>query len=502
MRRVPALLVPAFALVAGAVPAVAPGTAAAHWSYLLAFAVIVGLAWVRLRTLRGPTRSGYALIVGALSVWLAGDVLYDVLSRVTTLGEVSPSDLLWISGYPLLAAGLIRLTQLRAPGRLREGLLDGLVMAIVMAWLCWQFIILPAAEHERLSLQVAVAAFYPFGDVLLFAAIAVLVLAPGTKRGPTPYLMAALALTLIGDVGISTLPELFPSLSRSLQAERLDGVLLLANSLLVAALVHRDAGRIADRAAREQRLHPARVVFLGAALLVLPTMAGLRSFESTLSRVSLIVSVVLMTTLILVRFVFVVREQERIRAALAHQAEHDQLTGLANRPALRSRLELLLSGSREDPYGPVLFYLDLNGFKQVNDKFGHAAGDFVLVEFARRLVAALRPGDVAARLGGDEFVVLAEEVPGEPGARALAERLRALAAEPVRRGEESYPIGVSVGWAAAAQHPEAEALLAAADAEMFADKTLTAARTAAAGLSSSSPAAALILPEPTSAAPA
>src|SRR5688572_15869944 len=106
MRRVPALLVPTFALPAGAVSAVAPGTAAAHWSYLATFAAMVALAWVRLRTLRGPTRSGYTFIVAALSVWLTGDLLYDALTWI--IGDtdtVTPSDLLWITGYPLLAAG-------------------------------------------------------------------------------------------------------------------------------------------------------------------------------------------------------------------------------------------------------------------------------------------------------------------------------------------------------------------------------------------------------------
>ncbi|MBU2665796.1 GGDEF domain-containing protein [Actinoplanes bogorensis] len=476
MRPGPALLVPTFAVLAGSVSAFAPGTPAAHWSYLIAFAALVAAGWARLRTLRGPTRSGYALIMGALSVWLAGDLLYDILTRIVGgLGEVSPSDALWISGYPLLAAGLIRLTHLRAPGRLREGLLDGLAMTTVMAWLCWQFLILPAVEGQRLSLSVAVAAFYPFGDVLLFAAIAVLVLVPGTHRGPTLFLVAALTLTLIGDIGISTLPELFPSLSRALQAERLDGVLLLANSLLVAGIVHRDAGRIADGAAREQRLHPARVVFLGVALLVLPTASGLSHFESAVSRVSLLVSAVLMTGLVLLRFVLVVREQERIRAALAHQAGHDQLTGLANRPALLARLEFALSRPRVDPYSPVLFYLDLNGFKQVNDRYGHSAGDFVLVEFARRLTAALRPGDVAARLGGDEFVVLAEDIDSRDEAAALRARLQELTAEPVRRGDEICAIGVSVGLAAAEGGHDADALLAAADAEMYVAKNLTTA---------------------------
>ncbi|WP_284045273.1 GGDEF domain-containing protein [Paractinoplanes maris] len=472
MRRVPAILVPTVAATAGSLSVILPGTPTAHWSYLITFCALVALAWGRWRTLRGPARSGYAFIVAALSVWLVGDLLFDALTWLFgSLPGVSPSDALWISGYPLLAAGLVRLTQLRAPGRLREGLLDGLAMATVVAWLFWQFLILPAVETERLSLELVFGAFYPFGDVLLFAAIALLVLSPGSKRGPARYLVAALALTLAGDVGISVLPELFPQMS--LDTDCLDGLLLVANSLLVAAMVHPEAGRIAETTAGDERLHPARVIFLGLSLLVLPVTAALHSFDSVLSRASLLVSVVLLTTLILVRFVLVVREQERIRAVLTDQAERDQLTGLANRPALLSRLDLALSRSRDGNGGPVVLYLDLDGFKQVNDRYGHAAGDFVLVEFARRLVTAMRPGDVAARLGGDEFVVLADGVSGDEDARALVERLRGLVARPVRRGDDLYPVGVSIGVATAAHlsHPDADALLAAADAEMYAEKT-------------------------------
>ncbi|MGK5684489.1 diguanylate cyclase domain-containing protein [Actinoplanes sp. URMC 104] len=470
MTRVPAAAVAVLAAMAGLVSVLAPDTQAAYVSYLVTFGVLVALAWTRWRVLRGPARSGYAFVAAALSVWLAGDVLHDVAGRVVgQLPDVTPSDALWIAGYPLLAVGLVRLTRLRAPGRLREGLLDGLAMATVVAWLFWQYLILPAVVHEHLSLTVLFAAFYPFGDVLLFAATAVLVLAPGSKRGPTRYLVAALGLTLAGDVGISTLPELLPGLAG--QTDRLDGVLLLANGLLVAAMAHPEADQIADATGAQQRLHPARVVFLGIALLVLPVMAALHSFDSVLSRVSLVCSVVLLTALILVRFVLVLREQDRIRAALAHQVEHDPLTGLANRSALLSRLDAALA-HRRDGYGPVVLYLDLNGFKQVNDRHGHAAGDAVLVEFARRLTGCLRPGDLAARLGGDEFVVLATDVADEADARALADRMRDLAAAPVVRGDEQYRIGVSVGLAAAGATAEARTddLLVAADHAMYAEK--------------------------------
>jgi diguanylate cyclase (GGDEF)-like protein len=470
MKRVPTFLAPGIALAAAVPMAIEPGSTLADTSYAVAFSTLVVLAWVRRRSFTGPVRTGYTLIVSALTVWLSGDLLQDLLTwAYGPLGDVSVSDFLWLGGYPVIATGLIRLTFLRAPGRLRESMLDALTMATVVASLLWQFLILPASEHQDLTLSVVVGALYPFGDILLFAVTALLVLAPGSKRGSTPYLVAALTLSLLGDVLISMLPALLPSLSRSGQAERLDGLLLVANSLFVAALLHPAASRIADPGPKqEERLHPARVIFLGVALLVLPTIAGLRSFDSTLSRVSLLCSVTVLTALILVRFVFVVREQERGRAALAHQAAHDQLTGLANRPALRNRLEGALT-HRKGGYGPVIFYLDLNGFKQINDHHGHAAGDFLLVEFAHRLRSELRGTDVAARLGGDEFVVLSEEIENEAAARAVEERLRHLVNEPVCRGDDCFTVGVSIGIAAAGDltRPDVDALLAAADADMY-----------------------------------
>ncbi|MEU4241103.1 GGDEF domain-containing protein [Actinoplanes sp. NPDC026619] len=471
MRRVPAAAIPVFAAVMGSVSVFVPGTNAAHIAYLIGFTVVVASAWYGLRHIAGPSAPAYRLVAIALTLWLAGDILYDVHDRIAgPLGDVTPSDLLWLSGYPFLVVAMIRMVRLRAPGRLRDGMLDAAAMTTVVAWLFWQFLILPAAENQDLSLAMFVGALYPFGDVMFFAATAILVFAPGRTRGPARYLVSALTLTLIGDISISLLPVLFPDLSRSGQADRFDGLLLLANSLLAAAIVHRNAAKVAepDNTAA-QRLHPARVVFLGIALVVQPTVTGLHSFDTLVSRVSLFVSIALLTTFILMRFVFVVREQERIKGALAHQAEHDPLTGLANRAALHAQLELALLRAAE--LGPVVFYLDLNGFKQVNDRYGHAAGDLILVEFAHRLTATIRPADTAARLGGDEFVVLATELGGE--ADILGHRLRRLAEEPVLWNGEAVHFGVSVGHAAwsTVEHPNPHSLLGAADAAMYAEKT-------------------------------
>ncbi|WP_212998130.1 GGDEF domain-containing protein [Winogradskya consettensis] len=466
--------------VAALVTAAAPGAWYSHWVYLVMYGTAVAVGWWRLRTFRGAARGSFVMIMVAESMWLAGDVLYDVVERLTPdLGDVTPSDALWIAGNPILAAGLLRLARRRSAVRLRNGLLDGLTMATVVAWLFGQYVVLPAAQNQRLSPEVALAVLYPLTDVLLFVAVVVLVLSPGAKGGPGRFLIAAVVLELVGDLLESTGPVIFPAISDA-TISRFDGILLLGNVLFISTVLHRDAERFADPRPDDRRLHPARVVFLGVALLTFPIMAALVTV-SLAGRISLICSAVLLTGLILARFLLVVREQERTQAILAHQAGHDMLTGLANRPALIARLTTELV--QPVGYGPVVCYLDLNGFKQVNDGYGHAAGDLVLVEIADRLTRALRPGDLAARLGGDEFVVVAVDATGEGDASALVERLRDLIAGPVRDGDREYEIGASIGVAAAADltDPTADTLLAAADAGMYAEKAARRTLLGAAG---------------------
>lgn len=109
-------------------------------------------------------------------------------------------------------------------------------------------------------------------------------------------------------------------------------------------------------------------------------------------------------------------------------ATHDALTGLANRLLLQERLDAALARARRGQSSASLLLIDLNGFKQVNDQFGHLIGDRFLQCFARTLEAQLEAGDVAARLGGDEFAVLIERAPAEDDAAQMAERISAALA--------------------------------------------------------------------------
>ena len=174
---------------------------------------------------------------------------------------------------------------------------------------------------------------------------------------------------------------------------------------------------------------------------------------------------------------------------LALLATRDSLTELANRAALFDRLDLALERAREEHRVLAVLFLDLDGFKAVNDTLGHSAGDSVLVQVAERVRAVLRTGDLLARNGGDEFVALLTGLdPLDAGRVALraASDVAASRARPFSVGPAQARLGGSVGVALYPEHGDtSSALLASADAAMYRAKQ---AGTGQARLADSSPA--------------
>jgi diguanylate cyclase (GGDEF)-like protein len=156
-------------------------------------------------------------------------------------------------------------------------------------------------------------------------------------------------------------------------------------------------------------------------------------------------------------------EEDRRLVAL-----QDPLTGLPNRALIFDHLQMALARSQRRPTGVGVLFVDLDGFKAINDTMGHKTGDDVLIAVAHRLRAALRPPDTVGRLGGDEFVVICEDVGGEADAVRVAERLTAALAPPVRVAGRDIAISASIGVAVSASHTtDPAALLAEADGAMF-----------------------------------
>ncbi|MEM5436850.1 diguanylate cyclase domain-containing protein [Paraburkholderia diazotrophica] len=163
-----------------------------------------------------------------------------------------------------------------------------------------------------------------------------------------------------------------------------------------------------------------------------------------------------------------VTKRRESEAQILHLARHDSLTGLPNRRELRDRLECILASAPKRKEAAIaMMYLDLDGFKQVNDRLGHCAGDEVLETVALRLTRTLRPGELVARLGGDEFAIIADYAT-LPSIVALAQRVIREIAMPYHLSTgEAISIGTSIGIALAANDESVDGLIRRADQALY-----------------------------------
>ncbi|WP_371669001.1 EAL domain-containing protein [Streptomyces sp. NBC_00289] len=168
-----------------------------------------------------------------------------------------------------------------------------------------------------------------------------------------------------------------------------------------------------------------------------------------------------------------VTERVRLQAQLQHNAEHDPLTDLPNRALFTRRVQQALSGRRSSDRGTAVLFIDLDGFKAVNDTIGHQAGDELLVQAARRLQDAVRYGDTASRLGGDEFAALIvgdgtrDRSARERHIQELADRLRITLSQPYIIDGNDVRVAASIGVAFAEPGLGAGELLRNADLAMY-----------------------------------
>jgi diguanylate cyclase (GGDEF)-like protein len=163
-----------------------------------------------------------------------------------------------------------------------------------------------------------------------------------------------------------------------------------------------------------------------------------------------------------------ISELDESRTALKHLAQHDGLTGLPNRALFDDRLQQAMVQARRTQTSIALLFVDLDGFKAVNDSFGHHTGDLLLTAAAQRIHACVRVADTAGRIGGDEFVILLGAVGSDDDALNVAEKVRAALAQAFELDGRTVLISSSVGVALFPQHGDSERALAlSADAAMY-----------------------------------
>ncbi|GAA3346329.1 hypothetical protein GCM10020358_56900 [Amorphoplanes nipponensis] len=455
-------------LVATVAAALAAGAGSGHASgdlvYFGAYLSICAFAArSALSRRRSEDRFPWLYVAVGQVAWLAGDAVYPVSTLLHRTYDGVPSAVLWTFGYAAFGAALIGMARRRAGRWLRPAVLDMLTLAVAAAIGIWVVFISPyLADAAADPLGAYLYVMGPLGDVVILAGVLLLVLSPGRRTGATRLLLLSAGLRIAADLGSSFIPSL--SLAMAVGT----GVILLSNALLVAAALHPNSGELTTAARQAPTLHPARVWFLGVGLLTAPTIFFARREYAENERIMLFTATVLTAGLILARFASALRALERAERELSFRSRHDPLTGLVNRAALADALAAC-------PAGSSVLYLDLDGFKAVNDGAGHGAGDVILQVVAQRLRAASRDCDTIARLGGDEFAVVltglssAEAVP-------VADRILRDVAQPIEHDGCWHTVGASIGIAGAdADAGDAwspTALLRAADAAMYRAKRL------------------------------
>jgi len=166
-------------------------------------------------------------------------------------------------------------------------------------------------------------------------------------------------------------------------------------------------------------------------------------------------------------------EAGRAQAELRHLAHHDSLTGIPSLNFLLSGAPALLAQARRNNQKTALLFIDLDGFKRINDQWGHGAGDQVLIEIAKRLSQNIRQSDIAARVGGDEFIILFNDIAGEQGVETLCRKIVDRVQLPIRlslEGEADVEanVGASIGIALFPDHGrDLESLIKTADHSMY-----------------------------------
>ncbi|MEM9467716.1 MAG: EAL domain-containing protein [Actinomycetota bacterium] len=162
-----------------------------------------------------------------------------------------------------------------------------------------------------------------------------------------------------------------------------------------------------------------------------------------------------------------ITEQRETEQSLIKKAFHDELTGLANKALLLDRMNQAFAISRRTAQATGVLFIDLDGFKTVNDTLGHHVGDTALTKVAERLTAIVRPGDTLARIGGDEFVILCAGTDGARGASTVARRVLDAFTKPFVLEGQEIALGASIGIATSSGGDDADAVLEQADTAMY-----------------------------------
>jgi diguanylate cyclase (GGDEF)-like protein len=417
-----------------------PGSVAAEVSYLAGLTLIAAGLVAAARSLGRDQRRTWMPWVAGVVFAITGSAVAQLSALVNappSWGNVSL--VCWIAFYLPFGVAIVRMIEGRAVSRPERVAIikDVAVVTAAATVLAWDLLIQPAlAGAHSAGLWALLATLgFPLGDVGLLALAITVLLLPGRRVTSERLIVVGLAASLPIDFMIALAPETVSNASSWLNV-----LYLLVHATLTAAVLHPDRSRPAqpaERGAGTPGMPGWRMVLLGTALCGVGLSAILVTHQGW-DGVPSAAAILVMIALILSRLHRAVADLGRAERTLRYQATHDQLTGLANRSRLLDEMRHVVHRS------PALFFVDLDGFKAVNDTRGHHCGDEVLRAVAARLTGIVRGSDTVARLGGDEFVVVCTGLTDDDVA-TLAVRIERLLSEPIGLPGGAVTIGASIG---------------------------------------------------------
>ena len=344
---------------------------------------------------------------------------------------------------------------------------DGLLMGsgLLMVWLATGYDHVVGGPNSLVVNVINLA--QPITDVVILTLVATVVARVGARARPVGLLIGAAIIGIsVADSELTHQVGLGITAPGSVFANGwIAGLLCLGVAALYAACFRRQPDPIVINTATSRT--GLWVPILPVALACTVSVA-LRSAGAAISDVLVWVMLAILG-LTLIRMYLTLYLNLGLGKALAHQASHDSLTGLPNRILLRRRLERELAAIDSAGQYVTLMMLDLDGFKEVNDTFGHSTGDQVLMQVAARVVSSVRDVDSVARLGGDEFAVVLARGPSAH-ATTLARRVLAALELPINVKSTTVAVGASIGIATGGLGDTADELLRNADLAMYSAK--------------------------------
>jgi diguanylate cyclase (GGDEF)-like protein len=426
-------------------------------------------AGLSLRAGRRSRNSGWYLIAAGRLVSLISTV---TLTVAVTMAHNSGvwwwvGTLTRLAMFAFLSLGVMIGPARELAGRRRRAFLAEAFTVLGCGFMVvWYFVIDPSIDGHPATFRWVATIGFPIGDLLLLMAVAMVVLAGGLQRlsHPLTVFVGGLTCFLVGDASYTAMslhgdPNIVSPFGST--------ALVIASMMLTVAPMLMRAGTPGDRHGWHERVSPAwsshlpvAALGVGCAMLVVVTVDE----HELVPWGGLVFGLIVMTGAVAVRQLISLRDSRDLIVS-------DALTGLANRTGLDNAVNLAVRQHEQ----MALLLIDLDGFKLINDGYGHAAGDTVLVEFAHLLRSTVRTDDVAARIGGDEFVVLLTDVATPEQATIAADRiLAAAAASPVRLGDDTVPIRASIGIAPGRAQDSTKELIRRADVAMYQSKRIGA----------------------------